>query len=163
MSVPAVPPGYHTITPGITCKDAAKAIDFYKEAFGATEVMRMDGPEGRIMHAELKIGDSHLFVADEYPGMNAAPAEGALPSQALYLYLDDVDAVFEQAVAAGATGAMPVADMFWGDRMGKVVDPFGHHWNLATHVEDVAPQEMDRRGREWMAQMESRAKAAGQS
>jgi PhnB protein len=163
MSVPTIPPGYHTITPGITCRDAAKAIDFYKEAFGATEVMRMADPDGRIMHAELKIGDSHVFVGDEYPGMSAAPAPGAIPSQSLYLYVDNVDALHEQALAAGGSAAMPVADMFWGDRMSKVIDPFGHHWSLATHIEDVAPEEMDRRSRQWLAQMANRAMAAGQS
>lgn len=163
MAVSAIPTGFHSITPGLTCKNAAEAIDFYKKAFGATEVMRMDSPDGRIMHAELKIGDSHLFLGDEWPGMTAAPSAGASPSQSIYLYVENVDGVFEQAVAAGGTGAMPVADMFWGDRMGKVIDPFGHHWTLATHVEDVEPAEMERRSREWMAQMAgSKAQAAGQ-
>ncbi len=138
-------------------------IELYKKAFGATERSRMASPDGKIMHAEIQIGDSMIFLADEYPGMSAAPSEGAPPSHAIYLYVQDVDSVYKQAVAAGCKEAMPVADMFWGDRFGKVVDPFGHHWNLATHIEDVAPAEMERRSMEWMAAMASRAKSAGQS
>lgn len=162
MSVQAIPPGFHSVTPGLTCKNAAQAIDLYKKAFGATERSRMAGPNGKIMHAELQIGDSRIFLADEFPGMSAAPPQGAPPSQALYLYVEDVDSVFKQAVAAGCQEGMPITDMFWGDRFGKVIDPFGHHWNLATHIEDVAPAEMKRRSDEWMAQMASGAKAAGQ-
>ncbi len=163
MTVQTIPQGFHSLTPGLTCKNAAQAIDLYKKAFGATEHSRMAGPDGRIMHAELQIGDSMMFLADEFPGMSAAPAPGAPPSQSIYLYVQDVDATYAQAVAAGCQGAMPVSDMFWGDRFGKVVDPFGHHWNLATHVEDVAPAEMERRAKEWTAQMASMAKSAGQS
>ena len=163
MPVSAIPEGFHTVTSGLTCKNAAAAIDLYKKAFGATEISRMPSPDGRIMHAELKIGDSHLFLADEYPGMSAAPAPGAAPSHSLYLYVKDVDASYEKAVNAGCTGVMPVADMFWGDRFGKVVDPFGHHWNLATHTEDDAPAEMERRAKEWMPQMaQQKSQAAGQ-
>jgi len=162
MTVQAIPPGFHSVTPGLTCKNAAQAIDLYKKAFGATERSRMAGPNGKIMHAELQIGDSRIFLADEFPGMSAAPPQGAPPSQALYLYVEDVDSVFKQAVAAGCQEGMPITDMFWGDRFGKVIDPFGHHWNLATHIEDVAPAEMKRRSDEWMAQMASGAKAAGQ-
>jgi len=163
MPVPTTPPGFHTVTPGITCRNAAQAIELYKTAFGATERSRMASPDGEIMHAELQIGDSMMFLSDEYPGMSAAPEAGVLPSQSLYLYVDNVDSVFERAVAAGCQAAMPVMDMFWGDRFGKVIDPFGHHWNLATHIEDVAPEEMERRSAEWMAQNASRAAAAGQS
>jgi len=163
MPVSAIPEGFHTITSGLTCKNAAAAIDLYKKAFQATELSRMASPDGRIMHAELKIGDSHLFLADEYAGMSAAPTPGTAPSHSLYLYVKDVDASYERAVNAGCTGVMPVADMFWGDRFGKVVDPFGHHWNLATHTEDVAPAEMERRAKEWMAQMaQQKSQAAGQ-
>ena len=163
MPVSAIPEGFHTITTGLTCKNAAAAIDLYKKAFAATEISRMPSPDGRIMHAELKIGDSHLFLADEYPGMSAAPTPGTAPSHSLYLYVKDVDASYQKAVDAGCTGVMPVADMFWGDRFGKVVDPFGHHWNLATHTEDVAPVEMERRAKEWMAQMaQQKSQAAGQ-
>ena len=163
MAVPAIPQGFQTITPGLTCKNAAAAIDLYKKAFAAVERNRMAGPDGNIMHAELQIGSSVLMLADEFPGMSAAPTPGALPSQSMYLYVENVDSVFDAAVAAGCQGVMPVADMFWGDRMGKVIDPFGHHWNLATHIEEVAPAEMERRANEWMAKMASMAKAAGQS
>jgi len=163
MTVQAIPQGFHSLTPGLTCKDAAKAIEVYKKAFGATERSRFAGPDGKIMHAELQIGDSMIFLADEFPGMSAAPTQGAPPSQAVYMYVPNVDATYDQAVAAGCQGAMPVSDMFWGDRFGKVIDPFGHHWNLATHTEDVAPAEMERRGKEWMAKMDSMSKSAGQS
>jgi PhnB protein len=153
--VKAVPEGYQTITPSITCRGAAKAIDFYKKAFGAEEISRMGAPDGSIMHAELKIGNSRFMLNDEMPGMAAAPNPGATPSSSLFLYVSDVDSVFNQAVSSGAKVNMPVQDMFWGDRYGKVTDPFGHHWGLATHVEDVAPEEMERRSKAFMA------KAAG--
>jgi PhnB protein len=162
MAVQAIPQGFHSITTGLTCKNASQAIELYKKAFGASEVSRMASPDGKIMHAELRFGDSMLFLADEYPGMSAAPSPGALPSQSIYLYVKDVDSVFKQAVNAGCQEAVPLADMFWGDRLGKVIDPFGHHWNLATHIEDVAPAEMERRAKEWMSQMASRTKSAGQ-
>jgi PhnB protein len=162
MAVQAIPKGFHSVTPSLTCKNAAQAIELYKKAFGAVERSRMAGPDGNIVHAEIQIGNSMLFLSDEFPGMSAAPAPGSLPSQAIYLYVENVDAVYKQAVAAGCQEGMPLADMFWGDRFGKVIDPFGHHWNLATHVEDVAPAEMERRSKEWMAQMASRAKSAGQ-
>src|SRR5260221_1391921 len=163
MAVQAIPKRLQTITSGLTCKDAAAAIDLYEKALGAVERSRMAGPDGRVMHAELQIGSSVLMLADEFPGMSAAPASGALPSQSLYLYVENVDAMHEQAVASGCEGAMPPADMFWGDRMSKVIDPFGHHWNMATHIEDVAPAEMERRAIEWMASMAGMSKAAGQS
>ena len=163
MTVQAIPQGFHAITPGLTCKNAAEAIELYKKAFGATERSRMASPDGRIMHAELQIGDSMFFLGDEFPGMSAAPAAGSLPSQSLYVYVKDADATYKQALAAGCKEGMPIADMFWGDRMGKVIDPFGHHWTLATHVEDVAPAEMERRSNEWMAKMAGVAKSAGQS
>ena len=163
-NVRPIPEGYHSLTPAITCKDAARAIDFYKQAFGATEIMRMPGPGGRVSHAELRIGDSVIFVSDEWPGMAAAPVPGAIPSSYIFLYTEDVDAVFNRAVAAGAQPAMPVANMFWGDRYGKLTDPFGHSWGLSTHVEDVAPEEMERRAAEWTASMAKAAAAApGQS
>jgi PhnB protein len=159
-TVSPIPQGYHSITPALTCKDAAKAIDFYKEAFGATEVMRMPGPGGSVAHAELRIGDSVIFVSDEFPGMSAAPTPGATPSSYVFLYTENADATFNKAVASGATVSMPLADMFWGDRYGKVTDPFGHSWGVATHVEDVAPEEMERRAAEWQANM-AKAAAAG--
>ena len=158
--VKPIPEGFHSITPGLVCRDAGRAIEFYKAAFGAQEIMRMPSPDGKIMHAELRIGDSMLFVNDEYPGMCAAPAPTATPSNALFLYVDNVDTVFKRALDNGAKEAMPLQDMFWGDRYGKLTDPFGHSWGLATHVEDVAPEEVERRSAAYMA---SFAKAAGQS
>ncbi len=152
-----IPKGYHTITPSLTCRDAAKAIDFYKKAFGAQELMRMPSPDGKISHAEIKIGDSVVFINDEFPGRTAAPAPTATPSSSLFLYVEDVDTVFNQAVSVGAKSTMPLQDMFWGDRFGNVVDPFGHQWGLAMHIEDVAPEEIGRRAQAFFA------KAAGHS
>jgi len=157
-NVRAIPEGYHSISPALTCKDAARAIEFYKQAFGATEMNRMDGPGGSVAHAELRIGNSVIFVSDEFPGMSAAPTPTTTPSSYLFLYTEDVDGTMNRALAAGATVSMPVMDMFWGDRYGKVTDPFGHSWGIATHVEDVAPEEITRRAAEWTANM---AKAAG--
>ncbi len=156
-----IPDGYHSISPSVTCKNAAKAIEFYKKVFGATEVMRMPGPNGEIMHAELKIGDSHVFLNDEFPGMAAAPSgSGPAPVQ-IFVYTEDVDSVYNRAIQEGARSTMPLANQFWGDRYGKFVDPFGHHWGVATHVEDVAPQDMQRRMKEAMAQMpQQQSKAA---
>ena len=158
--VRAIPEGYHSISPSLTCKNAARAIEFYKSVFGATEVMRMPGPEGKIMHAELKIGDSIIFVNDEFPGMAEAPAPGVTPSLFMFLYTEDVDSVYNRAVSMGSIVVMPLENMFWGDRYGKVTDPFGHQWGIAQHVEDVAPQEMKRRQDAMAANM---AKAAGQN
>ncbi len=158
--VRAIPEGYHSISPSLTCKNAARAIEFYKSVFGATEVMRMPGPEGKIMHAELKIGDSIIFVNDEFPGMAEAPAPGVTPSLFMFLYTEDVDSVYNRAVSMGSMVVMPLENMFWGDRYGKVTDPFGHQWGIAQHVEDVAPQEMKRRQDATAVNM---AKAAGQN
>jgi PhnB protein len=162
-NVRPIPEGYHSISPAITCKNAAQGIDFYKKAFGATEMNRMDGPGGMVMHAELRIGDSVIFVSDEFPGMSAAPTPGATPSSYLFLYTEDCDATFNRAIAAGATASMPIADMFWGDRYGKLTDPFGHCWGVATHVEDVSPEEIERRSAEWTAKHAQKAAAAGAS
>jgi PhnB protein len=158
--VRAIPEGYHSISPSLTCKNAALAMDFYKSVFGATEVMRMPGPGGKIMHAEMRIGDSVIFLNDEFPGIAEAPASGAKGPIQLFLYTEDVDAVYNRAVSMGSKVTMPLDNQFWGDRYGKVVDPFGHEWGLAQHVEDVAPEEMKRRQDEMAAKM---AKAAGQS
>jgi PhnB protein len=158
--VSAIPQGFHSITPSITCRDAARAIDFYKNVFGAKEIAIMSGPGGEVMHAELRIGDSAIMLADEFPGMSAAPAPTSTPSFYLFLYMEDVDTVFNRAVAAGCQVTMPLQNMFWGDRYGKLTDPFGHHWGLATHVEDVAPAEMERRSAEFAAKMAEMAKAA---
>jgi PhnB protein len=154
-----IPEGYHAITPQLTCRNASSAIDFYKKVFGAEELMRMPGPGGKVMHAELQIGDSRLMVNDEFPGMATAPEPSAAHSSSLFVYSEDVDALFERATKAGAHVDMPLDNMFWGDRYGKFTDPFGHQWGAATHVEDVAPEEMQRRSEEMQKQM---AKAASQ-
>ena len=157
----AIPDGYHAVTPYLVVHDAARAIDFYQHAFGAKEVMRMDGPPGKIAHAELKINDSMIMLSDEMPGSGARSARslGASPVS-IFLYVEDVDAVFNRAVTAGAKVDQALADMFWGDRYGKLTDPFGHSWSLATHKEDVAPAEMTRRSKEAMAKMAQQTRSA---
>lgn len=159
-AVRAIPEGFHTITPSIVCKNAAKAIDFYKEVFRAKEINRMAGPGGTIGHAELQIGDSRLMISDEFPGAASAPGPNTPPSSYLYVYTDNVDALFDRAVKAGAKVEMALQNQFWGDRYGKIQDPFGHRWGLAQHVEEVSPAEMERRSAAFMAQM---SKAAGSS
>jgi PhnB protein len=156
-AVRPIPEGYHSITPQLTCRDAARAIDFYKSVFGAQEVMRMPDPSGKVMHAEMKIGDSRFMLNDEFPGMAVAPNPNAPHSSSLFVYTEDVDVLFNRAVKAGAREDMALSNMFWGDRYGKFTDPFGHQWGVATHVEDVAPDEMQRRFEEMNKQ---RAKAA---
>jgi PhnB protein len=140
-----IPEGFHTITPHLVIRNAARAIDFYKTAFGAESAgCAMTGPDGKtIMHAELKIGDSRFMLCEEYPdmGVRSPQAIGGTPV-ALHLYVNDVDAAYNRAVQAGAKPQMPPKDMFWGDRFGKVVDPFGHEWSLATHVQDLTPEQM---------------------
>lgn len=158
--VRAVPEGFYTVTPYLTCRNAAQAIDFYKSVFSATEIMRMPGPGGKLGHAEIQIGNSRIMLADEFPGMSCAPTPGAMNPSSLFVYFEDVDSTFNRAVAAGAKVDMPLTNQFWGDRYGKLTDPFGHQWGLAQHIEDVAPEEMKRRSAEWSANM---AKAAGQS
>lgn len=150
----AVPDGYHTVTASLTVKDGAAATDFYQRAFGAREIMRVNSPDGKIMHAEIQVGDSRVMLADEHPGMGcAAPVSVGQATGSLYLYVPDVDAAFQRAVAAGAKVVMPVTDMFWGDRFGAVDDPSGHRWGLATHVEDPTPEQMAHRQREFFASM----------
>jgi PhnB protein len=141
-----IPEGYHTATPYLIIQGAANAIDFYKKVFGATELMRMSGPGGKVMHAEIKIGDSPIMVADEFPemGVRGPQALGGSPVS-IFLYVEDVDALAKRALAAGAKELMPVQDQFWGDRHGKLQDPFGHLWDIATHKEDVAPEEIRKR------------------
>lgn len=141
-----IPEGYHTATPYLIISGAAQALEFYKKAFGATEIMRMPGPDGKIGHAEIRIGDSPIMLADESPAMGARSPQslGGSPVT-LHLYVEDVDATFAQAVAAGATVQRPVADQFYGDRAGGIVDPFGHSWYIATHKEDVSPEELKKR------------------
>ena len=146
MAVKAIPDGYYSLTPYLVVDDAARAIEFYKKAFGAVEMVRMPGPGGKIMHAEVKIGNSMLMLADENPEQgHLSPSSRGGSTSSVLLYTGDVDATFKQAVAAGATASMPPVDMFWGDRMGNLTDPFGHTWAIATHKEDVAPAEMERR------------------
>lgn len=151
----AIPDGYHTVTPYLMVRGADRAIEFYKRAFGAEELMRMSGPDGkRIMHAEIKIGDSRIFLSEEFPEMGCrSPESLGGTASSLHLYVEDVDAAFKRAVAAGAQVKMPVADMFWGDRFGKLIDPFGHEWGMATHTEDLTPEEIRERANVFFAQM----------
>jgi uncharacterized glyoxalase superfamily protein PhnB len=150
MSTPvkAIPEGMHSITPHLTCAGAAEAIEFYKKAFGAVEMGRMAGPGGKLMHALIRIGDSPVMLVDEFPewGGKGPKTLGGTPV-AIHLYVPDADAVFKAAVAAGATVKMEMADMFWGDRYGVVIDPFGHMWSVATHIKDMTPEEMAQAGK----------------
>jgi PhnB protein len=151
-SVKAIPEGYHSVTPYLIVDDAAGAIEFYRKVFGASELMRMPAPDGRIGHAELRIGDSRIMLADEFPemGILGPKAVGGTPVT-ISVYVEDVDAVFARALSAGATELRAVETQFYGDRSGQFEDPFGHRWSVATHVEDVPPDEMARRAAE-MAQ-----------
>ncbi|MBV9339538.1 MAG: VOC family protein [Acidobacteria bacterium] len=146
MAVRTIPEGYHSVTPYLIVKGAARAIDFYKKAFGATELMRFPGPNNTIAHAEIKIGDSPIMLADESAdGAYHAPQPGSGSPVSLMVYVDDVDKVFNQAVSAGAKSVRPVTDQFYGDRSGNLTDPFGHVWTISTHKEDVSLEEMQRR------------------
>jgi len=147
-----IPSGYHTITPHLVFRNSASAMEYYKKAFGAKELSRMPMPGGGVAHAEMQIGDSRLMLADEMPQMGATAPEtvGGSPVH-IFLYVKNVDQVFGQAVSAGGTATMPPMDMFWGDRYAKLTDPFGHKWSLATHIEDMSPKEMARRGQEAFA------------
>ena len=146
MTTKPIPDGYRTATPYLIVKGAADAIEFYKRAFGATEMLRMADGQGRVGHAEIKIGDSVIMLADEHPSMGyRSPRSLGGSSVSILLYLEDVDGVFERAVKAGAKAQRPVMDQFYGDRSGTLEDPFGHVWTIATHVEDVEPEEMKRR------------------
>ena len=149
MAVKPIPEGYRSVTPYLVIKGASAAIDYYKQVFGAKERMRMDAPGGMVGHAELEIGDSVVMLADEFPeqGFKGPRSLGGSPVSIL-LYVEKVDDVFKRAVAAGARELKPVADQFYGDRMGTLEDPFGHVWSVATHVEDVPPEEMARRAEE---------------
>ena len=152
--VSAVPEGYHTVTPYLVFKDSARAIAFYRKALGAEERFRMPGPDGRgVVHAEIQIGDSMIMLGDEAPGYTVRSPESVGGTTAgIFLYVQDVDAAFKRALDAGCTLKMPVTDMFWGDRYGKVTDPFGVEWGIATHKEDVPPEEMARRAKAHFAQ-----------
>jgi uncharacterized glyoxalase superfamily protein PhnB len=144
--VKRVPQGFHTVTPHLVVRGASEAIEFYKKAFGARELHRAPGPDGKsIMHAEVQIGDSRIFLNDEYPDMGAVSPLALKGSPVtIHLYVEDADRVFQQAVQAGAKVAMPLADQFWGDRYGIVIDPFGHHWSIGSHVKDMTPEEMQK-------------------
>ena len=149
-----IPEGYSTLTPYLAVEDAATAIDFYTRAFGAKERVRMAGPGGSVMHAEIEIGDSVLMLSDPFPQSSTTPPkELGGTTVSLMFYVEDTDAIYQQAIAAGATSLMEPDDMFWGDRFSSVQDPFGHSWTIATHVEDVSPEEMQKRSEEWMSQM----------
>jgi PhnB protein len=151
------PKGYHTITPQLVVSDGIKAIEFYKKAFGATEVSRMVTPDGKLGHAELQIGDSRFMLSDEWPGFPVrSPQSVGGTTATLHLYFADVDAAFQQAVQAGAKAEMPVADMFWGDRYGKVSDPFGHWWGLATRVKELTQEELNKAAEAEFAKMKAR-------
>jgi PhnB protein len=145
-NVKTIPDGYHTVTPYLIIRGAAEAIDFYKRALGATETMRMAGPDGKVMHAEIQIGDSRIMLADEMPQMGfRSPAALGGAGASILLYVNDVDAAADQAIAAGVKVLRPVQDQFYGDRSGTFADPFGHVWTIATHTEDLTPEEINRR------------------
>ncbi len=142
-TVRPIPAGMHSVTPHLICADAIAAIDFYKRAFGATEISRLPGPDGKLMHGAIVIGDSTVMLAEEMPQWGAlGPKARHGTSVYIHLYVEDVDAFAARAVAAGATVTMPIADMFWGDRYGQLEDPFGHRWSVATHTRDATPEEM---------------------
>ncbi len=145
MAVRPIPEGYHSLTPYLAVSDGGQAIDFYVRAFGAIETMRLPGPTGSVAHAEVRIGDSAVMLSDQTGGLIGSPDQVGGATCSLMIYVEDVDAAFDRAVAAGATAVRPVANAFYGDRTGVLKDPFGHVWSLATHVEDVTPEEMRRR------------------
>ena len=153
-STQPIPDGFHTITPSLTVKNAAQAIEFYKKALGAEERIRMAAPDGLITHAELKIGNSVVFLNDENPAWGCkSPQTLGGSASAFYLYVEDVDNAFQRAVDAGGKATMPVVDMFWGDRMGNFSDPFGYSWTLATHTQEMTEQEMEEGAKQFYAQM----------
>jgi PhnB protein len=149
-----VPEGFHSVTPVLTLENASAAIDWYKKALGAEEISRSLGPDGKIMHAELRIGNSPLMVNDDVMGSKGPKAYGGSPVS-LWIYVDDCDALFNRAAAAGAEDLMPPADMFWGDRFGGLRDPFGYRWSFATRKEDLSPEEVERRAAEWQKSLPS--------
>ena len=152
MAAQCPPAGYHSVTPAIIVRDAAKAIDFYQRAFGAEEVSRMSGPDGSVMHAEIRIGDSLVMLGEENEqwGTRSPLSTNGNPGS-LHIYVPDVDSAFDRALRAGATVRYPLENAFWGDRYGKVSDPFGHEWGIATRVKEMSPEEMKQAGEEWMA------------
>jgi PhnB protein len=156
MAVKPIPEGYHTVTTYLAVENAAEAIDYYKRAFGAQEKVRMDAPGGKIGHAELQIGDSIVMLSDPFPQATVKPPkEIGGTSASVFMYVDDVDSVVKKAVDAGGTVTQEVSNQFWGDRFGSISDPFGHTWSIATHVEDVPPEEMAQRAKAAMSEMAS--------
>jgi len=154
MTAKPIPEGFHSVTPYLAVDDANAAIDFYKRAFGAEETARMPTPDGKVAHAEVSIGDSRVMLSDPMEGSSVRPPkEAGTPTASIFLYVDDVDSTVERAVEAGATVSSEVQDAFWGDRWGTITDPFGHLWSVATHVEDVPPEEMAERAKAAMAEM----------
>lgn len=156
-NVRAIPAGYHTVTPNLIVREAAKAIEFYKKAFGAEQIMNMPGPDGSVMHAELRIGDSTIMLADEKLqwGCKSPQTFGGSPIS-FYLYVENVDAAWKRAIDAGAKSKMPLADMFWGDRTGQLEDPFGHLWSLAQHIKDLTFEEMKKGQEAFFAQVKNK-------
>jgi PhnB protein len=154
MAAKPIPDGYHSVTPYLIVRNAARALDYYKQAFGATELVRMNAPEGKIGHAEVRIGDSVVMLADEFPGWGAKSPEayGGSPVH-LMIYVEDCDAVFNRALAAGGKEIRPLKDQFYGDRSGTLDDPYGHQWTIATHKEDLSPEEMQQRSEAAMKEM----------
>lgn len=157
-----IPEGLHTVTPHLVIRDAAKAIEFYKKALGAEEISRFAMPDGKIGHAELKIGDSHIFLGDEMPnpGNAKSPQSAGSSTITLNIYVPDVDAAFKKAIAAGGKETMPVADQFWGDRYGAFTDPFGHTWSIGTRKLELTQEEMGQRAREFFSQAQAQRKTA---
>lgn len=152
-NVQPIPDGYHSLTPHLTVSDGAAALAFYRDALGAVETFRMEGPPGKIGHAEMRIGDSPFMLADEMKEWgNRSPLTLGGNGTSLYVYVEDVDEMFERAVEAGAKVVKPVENHFYGDRAGTIEDPFGHRWTIGTHVEDVSPEEIERRAKEVMSQ-----------
>lgn len=151
-SVQPIPAGYHSVTPYLLIRGASDAIAFYIEAFGASEVLRLAGPDGKVGHAEIRIGNSHVMIADEHPDMDfLGPQSRGGTTVSLLIYVEDVDAVFAKAIKAGATELRPLCDQFYGDRSGTITDPWGHVWSIATHTEDLTPEEIQQRFRELYA------------
>ena len=156
MATKPIPEGFHTVSPYLAVDDAARAIEYYLKAFGAKELVRMEAPGGKVGHAELELGDSRIMLSDPFPQASTRPPkELGGTSASVFMYVEDVDAVVKRAVDAGATVTMEVANQFWGDRFGTITDPFGHVWSIATHVEDVPPEEMAERAKAAMAAMGS--------
>ena len=152
-----IPKGYHSVTPNLVVANAAKAIDFYKKAFGAEEIMRFPGPDGKIMHAELRIGDSIIMLVDEMPDHNSkGPKAIGGTSVGFFIYGDNVDTAWKRALDAGAKAVVPLADQFWGDRSGSIEDPYGHRWWLAQHIQDLTPEELQKAAEEFFSQPANR-------